>query len=1227
TEVSRGFDAYGMVSTESSTGDTAKPGDEQCVTTTYARNTGANILTPVSRVETVAVACGAAVSRPADVIDDTRTSYDGGTFGAAPTRAMVTRTERINGKGDGYDVVTSVPSTCGADAKQLCLDVYGRTLASADVYGKVTTTSYTPATGEVPVSSVVTNPRGQAVTTTVEPLRGQTTQTSDANGKVTTTAYDPLGRTTKVWLPTRSAATYPDSPNYAFDYLVRKDGPAVTTTKTLAHDSTYRTAYTFQDGLLRTRQTQEPSPDGAGRLVTETFYDTRGQAWRSSGRFFATGAAEPVLVTGQDLNYPASADTEFDGAGRVTAVVNKRFGDEVSRITTTYTGDTKTVVPPQGGTVVTTVEDALGRPVTQRQYTSADRTTSQATSFGYDKRGRLSQVEDPSGAVWKFTYDVRGRQVQVDDPDKGTSKYTYDQGDRLTDLTDARLVTLHTDYDELGRKTAVKKGSTLLATWTYDTATNGKGLVGKSVRWVNGQPYETAITSYNSFYQPVLQQVTIPAAEGLLAGTYKWTNSYNLNTGQVMWTMQPAVGGLPAEKVANTYQAGSGLLNTVGAGSDPIVSANTYDHYGRNTRREYGAFAQHLWESKEYDEHTGLLGRSYLDREVAPQRVEDVKYSYDAVGNVTSIASAFGQDAGRTTDTQCFALDALRRITEAWTNTGTTCAAAPSASVVGGPDAYWTSYTYDAVGNRKTETRHKTPSGPTADTVRTYAAPAAGTHNLPKVTQTGTSPHEAVFTYDAAGNTRTRQIGTATPQTLTYDDEGHLASVAQGANTSSYVYDSEGGRLIRKDSTGTTLYLPGGNEVRLNKAGTAVTGTRYYKMGGETVALRTGGKLTFVFSDRHGTGTTQISADAAQTVTRRKTGIFGDERGPQPTGWLGEKGFVGGTKDADTGLTHLGAREYDPAIGRFVSVDPIMNPADAQQMQAYAYGNNNPVTQSDPSGLYGAWCVTLACVEGTGGTDTAPTSSWEQIKKDTSTQANQRTKDNSSSDRTLRSTHTSKPLAKKQREVRVKQIMAGKFWLGRMIDKIDDANERACRMTPGPEKAGCQFNRMANRDGVSLFGLEYGGMEGQVEKLLERIDESWLSRDSEEVDGVRMGFNNDEFEIALRLAYEGKEVVAQGSNTGVGGGRNAKAFDAWVDGVRSEFKAPTSERAIKTRLNKADQQGADAVYLKISNVSREQALYNVKTNVWKNPSNLTMVRAFGGEDTEPWFTVERRFED
>ena len=46
-------------------------------------------------------------------------------------------------------------------------------------------------------------------------------------------------------------------------------------------------------------------------------------------------------------------------------------------------------------------------------------------------------------------------------------------------------------------------------------------------------------------------------------------------------------------------------------------------------------------------------------------------------------------------------------------------------------------------------------------------------------------------------------------------------------------------------------------------------------------------------------------------------------------------------------MDYLNNRYYDPTLGRFASVDPLV----AITRDAYGYGNNNPIAYSDPSGL------------------------------------------------------------------------------------------------------------------------------------------------------------------------------------------------------------------------------------------------------------------------------------
>jgi len=67
--------------------------------------------------------------------------------------------------------------------------------------------------------------------------------------------------------------------------------------------------------------------------------------------------------------------------------------------------------------------------------------------------------------------------------------------------------------------------------------------------------------------------------------------------------------------------------------------------------------------------------------------------------------------------------------------------------------------------------------------------------------------------------------------------------------------------------------------------------------------------------------------------------------------WPDDHTFLGKPTDSTIGLTLIGARPYDTALGRFVSVDPLLSQTDPQSLSGYAYANNNPQTLSDPTGL------------------------------------------------------------------------------------------------------------------------------------------------------------------------------------------------------------------------------------------------------------------------------------
>ncbi|GAA4256414.1 hypothetical protein GCM10022255_069120 [Dactylosporangium darangshiense] len=120
-------------------------------------------------------------------------------------------------------------------------------------------------------------------------------------------------------------------------------------------------------------------------------------------------------------------------------------------------------------------------------------------------------------------------------------------------------------------------------------------------------------------------------------------------------------------------------------------------------------------------------------------------------------------------------------------------------------------------------------------------------------------------------------------------------------------------------------------ELRLDKATNVVTGTRYYTAPGTgLVTVRTRAGLTRIGADEQDIAQVQVSATTQQAETRRQK-PFGEPRGSSVTGWTGDAGFVGGTNDA-TGLEQVGARYYDVAQGRFISVDPVRNAHDPQRL-------------------------------------------------------------------------------------------------------------------------------------------------------------------------------------------------------------------------------------------------------------------------------------------------------
>ena len=108
-------------------------------------------------------------------------------------------------------------------------------------------------------------------------------------------------------------------------------------------------------------------------------------------------------------------------------------------------------------------------------------------------------------------------------------------------------------------------------------------------------------------------------------------------------------------------------------------------------------------------------------------------------------------------------------------------------------------------------------------------------------------------------------------------------------------------------------------------------------------------------------GTPLLATDAAGNVLWKENyQPYGDKLNKQPASAGNKVGFAGKPYDGNTGLSYMGARYYDPVIGRFMGIDPKgFDEGNLHSFNRYAYANNNPFKFVDPDGRAAAAIVAL----------------------------------------------------------------------------------------------------------------------------------------------------------------------------------------------------------------------------------------------------------------------------
>ena len=118
---------------------------------------------------------------------------------------------------------------------------------------------------------------------------------------------------------------------------------------------------------------------------------------------------------------------------------------------------------------------------------------------------------------------------------------------------------------------------------------------------------------------------------------------------------------------------------------------------------------------------------------------------------------------------------------------------------------------------------------------------------------------------------------------------------------------------------------------------------------GLMLSLGTAQAQTVIYYHTDALGSPVATTDASGTVIERSEyEPYGKLlNGPLKDG----PGYTGHVSDAETGLSYMQQRYYDPQIGRFLSMDPVTADANTGgNFNRYWYANNNPYKFTDPDG-------------------------------------------------------------------------------------------------------------------------------------------------------------------------------------------------------------------------------------------------------------------------------------
>ncbi|MBO6522699.1 MAG: RHS repeat-associated core domain-containing protein [Balneolaceae bacterium] len=265
-------------------------------------------------------------------------------------------------------------------------------------------------------------------------------------------------------------------------------------------------------------------------------------------------------------------------------------------------------------------------------------------------------------------------------------------------------------------------------------------------------------------------------------------------------------------------------------------------------------------------------------------------------------------------------------------------------------DGFDVSYTYDDNGNLKSLLRKGMgASAYPAGNIPNIAIEATSNRIDTIRYQNGPVPFsDKLVSYDANGNMIENGVNGLSHARYDYRNLPYMLS---GSSSTVYsTYDADGQRVSKKEGSTTTAYIRGadGQTIAVYENGSIEKWNLI--SGGDVIGTVTsGGSKEYFIKDHLGSTRTVVNSSGSAVAYFDFYPYGKLMPGRYTTSNDDRYKFTGHERDEEAGLflDYMGARNYDPEIGRFLQIDPMM-----EFSSPYIYVGNNPLAFTDPTGMF-----------------------------------------------------------------------------------------------------------------------------------------------------------------------------------------------------------------------------------------------------------------------------------